>query len=157
MRASHGRSFLCRLTASVAFALAPFTLVAAQRPHSAAAPAPALHTANGTEDISRIHLTAVYYLPPGRLPCPEWRERIGYLLDRMARFHAREFAGQSRLTYELDDRIFVPETNERPKDGDDWLGVVDRVRQRVDAGFLPWLPHPRRLHRRERLPRLRPR
>src|SRR5689334_7491915 len=109
-----GKGILCRLGSALALALSLPALAAAQTPNPPAIPVPVMHTADGAEDIARIHLTAIYYLPPGRLPCPQWRERIGYLLDRMVRFHAREFGGQSILTYDLDDKIFVPETNERP-------------------------------------------
>ena len=38
-------------------------------------PAPAIHTFNGTDDCSRIEVTAVYFLPQGRTPLPDWRER----------------------------------------------------------------------------------
>lgn len=93
--------------------------------------APPLHTLRGGQDISRIHVTALYYLPPGRLPCPGWRERIGYVLDRLARFHEREFTGQSRVTWEISDTIFVPETRERPRDGNEWFWeAVSRVRKK---------------------------
>jgi hypothetical protein len=98
---------------------------------ASAAPPSAMKTARGGQDISRIHVTAVYYLPPGRIPVPDWEQRVAYLLDRMARFHEREFAGQSRVTWEIDPRILVPENHAAPTVGYQWFwDVVTRVREK---------------------------
>lgn len=60
-----------------------------------------VHTYGGTDDLSRIDVTAVYYLPKGRTPVPDWRERMNYMARRIEQFHRREFSGQSEAVIHL--------------------------------------------------------
>ena len=53
-----------------------------------------LHTYGGTDDVSRVEVLAVYFLPRGRTPVPDWRDRIEYYARRVEAFHRREFSGQ---------------------------------------------------------------
>lgn len=91
-----------------------------------------LHTVGGGHDISRIQLLGVYYLPPGRLPMPDWRERLAYYLSRAAKFHERELAGQSRIAWKIHATPFVPATPPRSKDVNDWFWrIAGDVRRKV--------------------------
>ena len=72
-----------------------------------------VHTFRGTNDLSRIDVTVVYFLPRDRPPMPDWRDRIGYAMRRVAAFHEREFSGLSRLVVRLPDEPLV---SERPVD-----------------------------------------
>ncbi|MGE0398151.1 MAG: hypothetical protein AB7T06_15725 [Kofleriaceae bacterium] len=47
--------------------------------------------------LDSIAVTAVYFVPRGREPLADWRDRIAYYCRRMEQFHAREFVGQSKL------------------------------------------------------------
>jgi len=64
-------------------------------------------TYDGEHDISRIHVTAVYFVPRDREPLPDWRERVHYFCRRIERFHHREFQGQSKLTTSIHPQPFV--------------------------------------------------
>lgn len=92
-----------------------------------------LRTVGGAHPIDRIHLVGVYYLPPGRQPLPDWKERLAYFLDRAAKFHHRELAGQSRVAWEIRPEPYVPVPEPgRPKDANDWFWrVANEVRARA--------------------------
>jgi hypothetical protein len=66
-----------------------------------------LKTFDGRHDISRIHVTVVYFVPRDRTPLPDWQDRVRYYCRRMERFHAREFGEQSRLTASLVEKPFI--------------------------------------------------
>lgn len=55
------------------------------------------HTFDGRHSIRRIVVVPVYFVPRGRRPLLDWRERVAYFARRLEAFHAREFAGQSIL------------------------------------------------------------
>lgn len=55
------------------------------------------HTFDGKHYISTIELTVVYLVPSDRTALPDWRDRVDYYMDRIARFHARESGGTSTL------------------------------------------------------------
>lgn len=82
-------------------------------------PAHAIHTFGGTDDCSRIEVTAVYFLPKGRAPLPDWKERLAYFAARMEAFHNREYAGQSVARVAVWPQPFVSElTSERIRSDD---------------------------------------
>ena len=55
-------------------------------------------TWDGKYDTENIEVSVVYFVPSDRQPLPDWRERVDYFCQRIERFHAREFQGQSTLT-----------------------------------------------------------
>lgn len=59
---------------------------------------PGVHTYDGKWNLQHIAVTAVYFVPRGRTPLPDWQERVEYFARRLEAFHAREFYGQSKLT-----------------------------------------------------------
>lgn len=63
-------------------------------------PAP-LHVFGATDAIARVEVGVAYYLPRGRVPLPDWRERVEYHMKRVQSFHHREFGRQSVLTYRV--------------------------------------------------------
>ncbi len=64
-------------------------------------------TYDGKHDISRIRVTAVYFVPRDRTPLPDWKERVHYFCRRIERFHHRELQGQSKLTTSIHPKPFV--------------------------------------------------
>ena len=60
-----------------------------------------MHTYGGKDNIDKIHGYAVYFVPKGREPLADWKERLNYYARRIEAFHEREFAGQSKLTVEI--------------------------------------------------------
>ncbi len=44
-----------------------------------------------------IDATVVYFVPKGRTPLVDWRDRVDYHVRRLVEFHARELTGQSEL------------------------------------------------------------
>ena len=92
-----------------------------------------LKAIGGAHDITRIHLTGVYYLPPGRLPIPDWHDRLAYFLDRAAKFHAREFTNQSHVIWDIRPTPYTPATTQTPaKDANEWFWrVTGEVRKQA--------------------------
>jgi hypothetical protein len=79
------------------------------------------HTFDGKHDVSTIELTVVYLVPKDRTPLPDWRERVDYYMDRIARFHARESGGTSKLKVHVHPEPLVSEKDSetlRGKDAD---------------------------------------
>jgi hypothetical protein len=72
-----------------------------------AAESPGLTTWDGRHAIRRIDVTVVSFVPADRRPLDDWRERVGYLAGRIARFHSREFQGLSRLAVTIHPEPFV--------------------------------------------------
>jgi hypothetical protein len=66
-----------------------------------------MHAYNGDDSIDVIDVQVVYYVAKGVEPLPDWRERVEYHLDRVQKFHQREFAGQSKFTYEILSAPFI--------------------------------------------------
>lgn len=63
-------------------------------------------TWDGRFPVDTIRATVVYFLPTDREPIPDWLERVEWLCERMRRFHAREFAGRSRLVTRIHPHPF---------------------------------------------------
>ena len=80
--------------AALAALVATVLLAAAGR---AAEGPPAPTTWDGRFPVDTIRATVVYFLPADREAIPDWQERVAWLCERLRRFHAREFAGGSRL------------------------------------------------------------
>lgn len=85
-------------------ALAATLLLAATA--GAAEPASVPTTWDGRFPIGTIRATVVYFLPADREAIPDWSARVEWLCDRMRRFHAREFAGRSRLVTTIHPQPF---------------------------------------------------
>ncbi|MBI1388284.1 MAG: hypothetical protein GC154_07540 [bacterium] len=66
-----------------------------------------MHAFGGDDPIDRIGVRAVYYLPKGAAPLPDWRERLEYHLERAREFHQRELAGRSDLSYTIHAEPFI--------------------------------------------------
>lgn len=78
-----------------------------------------LKTWDGKHSIDRIEVTVVYFLPKGRMPLPDWKDRASYFCRRIERFHEREFQGQSIMKTDLQPEPFVSaRTVEQLRDGD---------------------------------------
>ena len=78
-----------------------------------------LKTWDGKHVIDRIEVTVVYFLPKGRTPLSDWKERASYYCRRIERFHEREFQGQSVLKTDLQPEPFASaRTVEQLRDGD---------------------------------------
>ena len=78
-----------------------------------------LKTWDGKHAIDRIEVTVVYFLPQGRTPLPDWKERASYYCRRIERFHDREFHGQSVMKTVLQPEPFISaRTVEQLRDGD---------------------------------------
>lgn len=102
-------------------------------PAASQSAAPSLHTVGGKHDITRIHLTGVYLLPPGRVAIPDWRQRIEFYLSRVAKFHERELTGQSRIVWEIRPTPYVPTAPQtRPKDANEFFWrIAGEVREKA--------------------------
>lgn len=68
---------------------------------------PNIHTFGGQDNIQHIHVYAVYYLHQNVTSLSDWNERIDYHLQRAQKFHHRELASQSRLTYSIYPKPFI--------------------------------------------------
>lgn len=80
---------------------------------------PAAHTFDGKHSIARIAVTAVYFVPKGRAPLPDWRARADYYAERLTAFHAREFGGRSTLTVTvLPKPLLSPHAPDEMRGGD---------------------------------------
>ncbi len=79
---------------------------------------PKIHTFGGQDNIQHIHVYAVYYLFQSATPLSDWNERVDYHLQRAQKFHHRELASQSRLTYSIYPKPFnaTKPKNEFPRD-----------------------------------------
>ncbi len=78
-----------------------------------------IHTCKGTNDLSRIAVTVVYFLPRDRPPVPDWRDRIDFAMRRVAAFHEREFSGLSVLDVRMPGEPLVSElTADKVREGD---------------------------------------
>jgi hypothetical protein len=49
----------------------------------------------------------VYFVPQGRTPLPDWRDRLAYIAGRITAFHRRERGAASRLTTEIRPEPFA--------------------------------------------------
>jgi len=84
-----------------------------------AATAGPIHAYGGTNDLGRISVTVVYFLPRDRPPVPDWRDRIGFAMRRVAAFHEREFSGLSVLDARMPGEPLVSElTADKVREGD---------------------------------------
>lgn len=103
-----------------------------------------LRTWDGRHDISDISVTMVYFVPRDRQPLPDWRDRVSYFAERIEKFHAREFDGQSTLhATVLDEPFRSARTTDQLRAGDadfiffQTLREVDREwksgREKTDA------------------------
>lgn len=103
------------------------------------------HTFDGRWDISQIDLSVVYYLPKGRTPLPDWRDRVGYFAERLKLFHAREFAGQSELAVTIRPTPFPStQTPEQLRGSDDQNGIYNRtMRDAAERENWPVVARPR--------------
>jgi hypothetical protein len=78
-----------------------------------------VHLYGGDEDLSRIEVAAVYFVPKGRTPLPDWRDRVGFMARRIEEFHLREFDGQSTAVVHVPDSPFFSSlTAEQLREGD---------------------------------------
>ncbi|TWT92560.1 hypothetical protein [Neorhodopirellula pilleata] len=55
------------------------------------------HTWDGKYETTSIDVTVVYFVPSDRQPLTDWRDRVDYYCQRIEKFHAREFQGESKL------------------------------------------------------------
>lgn len=97
-----------------------------------------VRTWDGRHAIERIDLTLVYFVPRGRTPLPDWRERVDYFRGRIEQFHAREFQGQSTLTARMLPEPFRSDRDVaalRDGDGDDiFFRTLREVDERLQFG-----------------------
>ncbi len=94
----------------------------------AAAPPPGPRTFDGKHPIQRIHVTAVYFLPRGRRPLPDWQARVTYYARRLEAFHARESGGRSVLRVSVEPApLQVALTPEQLRQNDDQNGIFWRT------------------------------
>jgi hypothetical protein len=91
----------------------------------------------GTDDVSRVEVLAVYFLPRGRTPVPDWRDRIEYYARRVEAFHRREFSGQSVINVKILPEPFVSEMTPdqiRGADADSvFFRTLNSIRDRMRA------------------------
>lgn len=66
-------------------------------------------TFDGKHDITTINLTVVYFVPKDRPPLPDWKDRVGYYVRRVAAFHARELDGVSTVKATVHPKPLVSE------------------------------------------------
>src|SRR5437660_717827 len=45
-----------------------------------------IHTCGGSDNISRVDVVEVYFLPKGRITVPDWRDRLEYFARRIPIF-----------------------------------------------------------------------
>lgn len=89
-----------------------------------------LKTWDGKHSIDQIEVTVVYFLPKGRTPLPDWKDRASYFCRRIERFHEREFHGQSVMKTDLQPEPFVSaRTVEQLRDGDGDFIFFQTVRE----------------------------
>ena len=106
---------------------------------------PALHTFGGTDDVSRVEVMEVYFLPKGRAPVPDWHDRLNFFAQRLQAFHQREFSGQSKLHVTVWPELFVSDmTADQIRNGDrDTVfdrtvnSVRDRLQSQVATNVFP--------------------
>ncbi|MBD3268311.1 hypothetical protein GF373_16720 [bacterium] len=77
-----------------------------------------IHVYGASDSIQLVDVQTVYFLTKERNPLPDWEDRIEYFMQRVRKFHAREFTGQSKLQYTLHPKPFVSTNThaELPKD-----------------------------------------
>ncbi|MDX9752994.1 MAG: hypothetical protein RBU29_03485 [bacterium] len=78
-----------------------------------------VHVYGATDSIQRIDAHAVYFVPNGSRPLPDWQDRIHYLMERTKSFHQREWAGQSTLNFTLFQEPFISKTKQGQFPSDD--------------------------------------
>ncbi len=82
------------------------------------------HTFDGKHDISTIDLTVVYLVPSDRTALPDWRERVDYYTNRIAKFHTRESGGTSEMKVHLHpDLLISKKTADELRQGKDADGI----------------------------------
>ncbi len=98
-----------------------------------------MHAFNGDDAIDEIDVQVVYYIAQGAVPLPDWRERVNYHLERSKKFHQREFAGQSRFTYNIMAGPFVASATPNGFPQDDvntfYWQIMNEVRH---SGAVAW-------------------
>lgn len=119
-----------RRRAAVCMAVALVTVAGTVR---AAGPEPRLTTWDGRHAIGVIDATLVYFVPADRTPLADWAERLGWFAERITRFHAREFAGQSRVRVTVHPRPVVSALPTRLVRAGDASAVFDRTLREVEA------------------------
>jgi len=90
-----------------------------------------IRTADGWS-LDEILVSLVYFVPRGRTPMPDWRERLAYFAARITAFHHRELDAQSRMTTKICEPFRSRYTTDDLRAGDatftflQTLGEVDR-------------------------------
>jgi len=104
-------------------------------------PSAPLHGFGVADSIGQVEVGVAYYLPRGRIPLPDWRERVEYHMKRAQSFHHREFGKQSKLTYRILEDPFVASASrdEMPKDDVDqfFWHIVNEVWNSGKFTFSP--------------------
>jgi len=122
---------------AIVLALAAWFLPAGQ---AGEPPAP-LHVYGATDTITRVEVGVAYYLPRGRAPLPDWRDRVEYHMKRVQSFHHREFGKQSKLTYHILPEPFIASVAREgfPKDdvNDFFWHIVNEVWESGKITFSP--------------------
>lgn len=94
-----------------------------------------VRTWDGRHDISKIEVTLAYFVPRDRKPLHDWHDRVSYFAQRIERFHAREFDGQSTLKANILDEPFKSaRTTEQLRAGDANFIFFQTLRE-VDQGL----------------------
>lgn len=94
-------------------------------------------TQDGRYSIATLRATVVYFVPSDREPLPDWRERIEWLCDRLRHFHAREFAGRSRLVTSIHREPFRSTRTTAAVRSGDANATFFRTMAEVDAAVDP--------------------
>ena len=58
----------------------------------------ALHTYGGSDSISHVEVVEVYFLPKGRVPMPDWRDRLTELRAKAKDLLTIWFSGKCVIT-----------------------------------------------------------
>jgi hypothetical protein len=119
--------------AAVVWMAAVVALAAAADVTAAADAEPRLTTWDGRHGIDVIDATLVYFVPADRTPLADWAERVGWFAERIARFHAREFSGQSRVRATIHPRPVVSALPTRLVRAGDANAFFDRTLREVEA------------------------
>jgi hypothetical protein len=104
-----------------------------------------IHTYGGSDNIIRVEVVEVYFLPKGRIAVPDWHDRLEYYARRVEAFHRREFGGQSQMKVTVWPEPFISDmTPEQIRDGDRNVvfdrtvnSVRDRLRGQTATNAFP--------------------
>jgi len=66
-----------------------------------------MHVYGATDSIETLDIQVVYYVAQDVEPLADWHDRISYHLERVKKFHEREFCGQSEFDYSIYPSPFI--------------------------------------------------